>query len=717
VFLTIDAQFTRNRSAWGAGLARFVEQYRGTETALLAEVDLIGSRGVSQQMLDALDAFARAHPGTTVAAKAIYQQGFQWHTINTLGTIEPRGADPTSRFFRVLDIVKDLESGRYPASEWTAKAPSLISQFFFPQDAKIAPENIDRLVVALEEFAATHFNLQADFPGDSSIGYMLTSKLPDLYELKGQRTEGVEQTLSRLERRVADPAAVRLLRGMFYLRVPRNESPQARPARLENAREALRAVSAEGRALVHRQALATLASLDFAEKNYAPARAAFRKYVTSYPESNWAWVAMLRTGQCEEALGDPPAAAAAYLEATRNQPGLAVVQVLGHEYAARALEAAGDFAAALKEHQQALDAWTTTSARYSTYWRRSPTPEDPFVFPGDAGEVTREALVPRIAQLKQALALPGGALLERGRTLLAHRRHDDALKELQRLVAQHPASAAAHEGRELAHQARLERALEWAAADRPGQDEAKALNELEALAREPLDFAVTAARVARASLQARRGEASQAEASLLEALKDCHAAQRLITPSAGIERDIAEIRRVVFLPQGGEIYKSGTWDNYSWPATAPAFTLVNSDVRVKQHDGVVSRVTLAQDFPYAQRVVFFNTAQIALLQRMLTTLGGTKRREPRQIMEVPNQPVGDSMQILAVWQRVFPARPGHWGGWEIQTYPVITEIEFTNAERTRAGARVTIGYSGGTVELEKEGGKWVAKRVTNQWIT
>jgi hypothetical protein len=57
------------------------------------------------------------------------------------------------------------------------------------------------------------------------------------------------------------------------------------------------------------------------------------------------------------------------------------------------------------------------------------------------------------------------------------------------------------------------------------------------------------------------------------------------------------------------------------------------------------------------------------------------------------------------------------GGWEIETYPVVTEIEFTNVERTRASARVTIGYEGGTVELEKEGGTWVAKRLTNRWIT
>ncbi len=61
--------------------------------------------------------------------------------------------------------------------------------------------------------------------------------------------------------------------------------------------------------------------------------------------------------------------------------------------------------------------------------------------------------------------------------------------------------------------------------------------------------------------------------------------------------------------------------------------------------------------------------------------------------------------------------PGHWGGWEIEAFPVITGIGFTDAARTKAVAHVTIGYSGGRVELEKEGTVWVARRLTNLWIT
>jgi hypothetical protein len=86
--------------------------------------------------------------------------------------------------------------------------------------------------------------------------------------------------------------------------------------------------------------------------------------------------------------------------------------------------------------------------------------------------------------------------------------------------------------------------------------------------------------------------------------------------------------------------------------------------------------------------------------------------EHKRLIETHIKCPPDQIAAPAVeWQ------PGHWGGWELETYPVITEIQFTNAERTRASARVTIGYSGGTVELEKEAGKWIAKRLTSQWIT
>jgi hypothetical protein len=62
-------------------------------------------------------------------------------------------------------------------------------------------------------------------------------------------------------------------------------------------------------------------------------------------------------------------------------------------------------------------------------------------------------------------------------------------------------------------------------------------------------------------------------------------------------------------------------------------------------------------------------------------------RSDAQIMETPNQPVAESMNILALWNEFFPARPGHWGGYEFTSYP--------------RAADVTIGYSGAAVAFSR----------------
>jgi hypothetical protein len=288
---------------------------------------------------------------------------------------------------------------------------------------------------------------------------------------------------------------------------------------------------------------------------------------------------------------------------------------------------------------------------------------------------------------------------------------------LQRLLTGYSTSPTAREGRELLHGVALHRALQLANRERSDADEQAAERELLALVQEPTDFAVTAAKIALASLHARRGDPSRGQALMREALTDWHAHQHVEPPATDLERDVGKIREAVFLPLGGEIYRDGRWNAFDFPSTPPPFMLMNSGTKVKLHGGEVVRVDVVPLVDLPSKALFFDADQIALLKSMILTLGGTARREPGHVMETPNQPVGDSTRILELWKTLFPARPGHWGGWEIETYPVITEIEFTSADRTSAAARVTIGYSGATVELEKEGDRWIARRLTNRWIT
>ena len=212
---------------------------------------------------------------------------------------------------------------------------------------------------------------------------------------------------------------------------------------------------------------------------------------------------------------------------------------------------------------------------------------------------------------------------------------------------------------------------------------------------------------------------TEAEALLGKTLESWVTAQRNLNPPlSSIDADVAEIRQVVFRPLGDlPIYRGSGWNAFKFPATLPRFILVRADVAVKTSDGQVVRHTVYQRFPDLDHVLLLKSDELSVLVRLLPTIGGTKRRAWTNAMETPNQPVGDSMQILALFGRFFEARPGHWGGWELETYPHVTQIEFVNAERTKANANVTLGYSGATVVLEKVDGKWRAVRLTNQWIT
>lgn len=718
VFTTLDGEFSRNYDEWPKRLTRFIEQYRGTEAALLAEVDVITSGRISQAMFDALDEFIEAHPRTTAAAKALYTKGFHWHTINTLGVLEPRDADPINRFMRVMTIVAELESGKYAPSEWVDKASSLIIGFFMPSNAKVAPKSIDKFIDAYRGFVKAHAALDPTHPDQSGAGYVITSRMADLFERKGERTRGVERILDELEASASEPAAFRYLRAAFFMKRVERQSAADHQGMLQRAREVLASLSAAGSGLYHRKALATLASLEFAERDYSKARELFRRYADSYPQSSWAWVAWVRLGQCEQELGNPREAATAFLEALKAEPELPPARVLGQEYAARAYETAADFAKALTMHERALADWDNDfGLRYSTYVRRSPSDNDPFIIGRDVAEVTKESLPMRIAQLQRSLSVPGGPSFERGKWLAESERYEEARTELQRFLSRNPKSSLAADARQLMHRTQLQEALTLADVENPAADEAAAMKGLEDLAAEPVDFAVTAARIAVASLLWKKGEAQAAQAAMTDALKTRHASQRFTNPSPGVEQDVAQIRTAVFLPHGGGVYATQRWNAFSWGEATLPFLVVNADVAVKDASGDVTRITLPHTLPVSEKVLYFDTEQLAVLKDVIVKLGGTKRREPRQIMETPNQPIGDSMQLIRFWNRFFHARPGHWGGWELETYPVVTEIQFTNHERTRAAARVTIGYSGATVELDKEDGKWIAKRLANWWIT
>lgn len=703
-------------NAFDEALNEFMKEYAGTEEALLSEVDVMMRGRVSWEQLDKLDAFARAHPGSVAGAKALYQEAWQLAVNIPITGVERRGSDPTERFLRVLAMAKELESGSYPPCEWVDRVPELVTGFFASNPA-YAPGNADRMAAEYVAFARAHWKPGRVNSAESGVGYLITTKLADLYKGQGDPAQYVERALDELAKETGSPD-VAYLKATFYRRTEIND-PQQREAMRAKEKTTLRALSDSGTDLYHRKALATLACLEFEERDYSSAIEHFTRYVQRYPQSPYAWVAALRIGASREATDDWRAAAVSYRAAAATYASVPLARVLGHELAARSLEGIGRFDEALVEHEQALTGWNPSYGReYSLNNRPLAAPDAQLRFEAVA-PVTRDTLERRLSQLRASLREASGPLLERGRWLLEHERRTEAIQTFAELLQRFPKSRLAGDAVLLSHHAQLESALALANVESPSRDAATALARISALAREPYDEAVCVAGIARATLlTADRGDA--ARTAMQDTLTQCRAhgaAPPRKTSPSGLEADVIAVRNAVFLPSGGGVYGSRGWNAFQWSSASQPFLLVNPAIQVKTADGGETQLVLRDAFPGIDNVIPFSNDQIHLMTNVIAALGGTKRFVPAAIMATPNQPAGAAVDIRAFWNQFFPFRQGHWSGWEFEAYPRIGSIEFLDAARTKAAVPVTIGYSGATVVLEKQDGVWRAVRLTNEWIT
>jgi TolA-binding protein len=717
--ITLEASLGSDNPTRRTQLAAFVHEYQGTTAALLAEIDLIQTDPPSQARLDRLAAFAAAHPRSEAAAKAVYVRGMDL-AVNALALrIEPRKSDPTPRFLDVIDVVRELESGKYPPSRWVRDAPDLVDSFA-AFDPVYGDGSLDRMVDATVGFLKSHAVGSDGQPALPLIANTVTRRIADLYARKGQPIVGVERVLSELEAGTAAHDAAKFVRAVFYISARQQQPPADRSELTRKAMNTLTTLHDEADGLYERKALASLASLQFAERSFADARDSYASYVSSYPESPWAWVAALRVAQCEETLGDWAAADEAYRQVVARFGATPAAVVLGQEYGARASEALGNFDEALLEHQRALDALSGGHAsRYAL--PGPPPPPSPTGVPAPrtrTADITPDGLAERITQMARSLDAPGGSDLERARWLITAGHPNQARAVLQHLLDTSPRSPLAPDARFLAHRVDLDEALAAFDADDPRGDAAAATSRIDALTREPFDAAVAVARIARAVLSWKSGADRDAERELRAALEEWHAHQP--KPDArlsDVERDVAEIRSVVFRPGGGGVFEGVAWNAFEWPGTPPAFSIVDPAVRVVSADGRPTLITLYTPLASAPGALFVTANQMAMLDMLMNRLGGRKTRTPGAIMETPNQPIGASADISRLFNRFFPMRPGHWEGWVFGTYPIITEVQFLDAARTRAAAHVTVGYSGAAVLLEKANGVWKTTGLTGKWIT
>ena len=173
-------------------------------------------------------------------------------------------------------------------------------------------------------------------------------------------------------------------------------------------------------------------------------------------------------------------------------------------------------------------------------------------------------------------------------------------------------------------------------------------------------------------LQDRRGDAETAmQATLQRWVRD--GTTPGATPAAGtLEADVLAIRDAVFRPLGGGLLGKG-WNAHDWPSHVPPFLVAPAMLRIKTANHGYRRPGGRRRQPAGfSNVVFLPLDDMTYLTRSVSALGGTARRQPRAVMETPNQPMGEAAEIVEWWSRFFPARPGHWGGFEILSYPAFS---------------------------------------------
>jgi len=697
---------------WLQQMREFVNTYAGTEAAELTIVELMARANEPMvNRLAKLDDYWKAHPNSAAGGFALFLKGSQVRNAMT------RGTDPTGALIETAGIVKELESGRYPPGPWVTDAASLITNFFVSSSPPppYAPGNVERSLEAYREFVFSHFDNDPKKSVNDAVGYVIADKMAKLYQRLGRERAGIEEFLKELASRSSNPAAVRMFQAQFYLK--RYESQGAEHVEVVKlAKGLLTAVAEERKGTTSQRALAELATYEF-EFREADAVGHLRSYVERYPATEWAWVAGMRLGKILEERGDLAGAEAAYSSAAKGRSH-AFAAVVGLTGAARTREGLGRFKEALDAYRQAHASWDTDFG-IEYRWDTRAT--------GSAGRtelqslvITREMLSDRAASLERALGGQGGAGLARASWLHREHRLADARAATEAFLKAYPKSTVVAEGHQLLNEIKFDQALDMAAVTNATRDEMAAIALLDGFIDQPIDAAVFSGRVAKSTLLVRQGRQAEAGDLLRMALRDRIAAQRSQreAPLSGVDADVAAIRTLVFRPLGDlPVYRGQGWNAFSFPTTLPEFVVVNSGVTVATAGGDSRVRTVRHALPDLPQAVYLDEDDLGRLARIVTTLGGTERREPTQVMETPNQPVGMSRNLVAFWNTFFPARAGHWGGWELETYPQVSRIEFLDEARTRATAAVTIGFSGGVVILEKIDGKWAAVRMTGFWIT
>ena len=261
----------------------------------------------------------------------------------------------TERLLRVAALARELQSGAYPDCEWVRRAPDLVLGFF-ASEPQYARENVPRVVAVFREFLMKNFDVAVN-PLGNGVGYLITSKLPGIFAAAGgEAIAEIDRFFLDRKTGSADPAAVRYVRGLCTQLA---DGVKTRRSKTSGAgkRTPHSSISRVPCGSLQPKSSGITSSIEFKGKNCGVAVKRYREHLSRFPRSEWAWVAGLRIGQCEQFLGNWVEARQAYESVTSTRRELPPAVVLGHTFAGRASEALHDFERARNAYERAERAW------------------------------------------------------------------------------------------------------------------------------------------------------------------------------------------------------------------------------------------------------------------------------------------------------------------------------------------------------------------------
>lgn len=646
---------------------RLIAAHPDTDIGQLAEVDLVRVEiGGYENAIPAYEAIARRHPGTMAAAHALYAIASAWPSTRDGGE-----ADPAGRLGRVLSIVEELRSGRYPRCEWVTTALDLVWRFH--TGGPLAKPDAERLLAEYERFVLA-LDVAEPLPG-KGLGELIAREITSLY---GQLGPGlVDDLLDRRERR---PAARYVL---ALLALERAKAARRPTARAESALESIANGAPDPYA---RKALATLAAHRYARGDCPRALPFFRRYLARYSDGDWAWHASLRLADCLLLSGDRAGAAAAYRGTASVYASLPPARILGLLLAARIDDEDHRLEPAIVEYQAALRAW---EADFGAEIQHAATRRDePF---------QRETVSARLAWLGAMAGRPCGLDVERGRQDLDRHRAGDALSRLDRLPPRCITSQLVH----LRRRARLEAAVERGAYERSATAKRRAVAELAMLGSEGQDFVACAADVASATM---RFSLHAPEAgTLMRAALDRCVARPDASPTSELEADVTQIRDVIGRFPGRKDGPRIAWSHEDNP-----YIVARTSLRVSVADGPRTSVRVKTSVAGENRVLFVNDEEKALLDWIFDRLSRPAKMERILVPSFESRPETD---VEKFWAQFF----GRIGEPNWAT-PFLGTVRFTDAERHNARVEVELDDGGIELELVKLGGTWRVIHLQKRWM-